>query len=423
MYKSICILLSVLLFFTQTSAQLKEDWRKIADSLYKAKQYPGAAKYYLLTADNENLRALKKSHYYNAACCFALDGDKEKALTYLKLSVFQLGYKNLDHLQNDSDLNSLHEEKEWREIIQNLQGQKELMKDPLRAKLVTSDIYNFWNAWDAAQRDSSNNATIFRQLYFDKGSIGLEDYYALKIGSLESFVRNQNRKPKFYKAIRENTFKIDGMKEQMTTSFKKLKTLYPESSFPDIYFLIGRWNSAGTVSDNGLLLGVDQIVRTPDIPQEELILWEKNNFQELSRIPVIVAHELIHFQQNAMGDDTTLLCYAIREGMADFIGELISGENASKRQQEFAKGKRKKIWEDFKKEMYLDRAYNWIANGDQESADKPADLGYYMGYEICKSYYEQSPDKNQAIYDMLHINDYKAFLEKSKYEAKVSMQD
>ncbi len=422
MNRAICFFIFCFFCLGESSAQLEEDWKKMADSLYKMKEYAGAAKYYLTAAENENFRALKKSHYYNATCCFALNGDKENAIIYLKLSVNQLGYKNLDHMRNDSDLKILHEEKDWKDIIETLEKQKASMSDPLKAKLVTSDIHNFWKAWDAAQKDSANRTTIFRELYFDKGSAGLDDYYALKIRKPESFVQNQDKKPKFYMSIRENTFKIDQMKVQMIESFKKLKALYPNASFPDIYFVIGRWNSAGTVSDNGLLLGVDQIVKTPDIPQEELNLWEKNNFQELAKIPVIVAHELIHFQQNAMIEDTTLLCYAIREGMADFIGELISGENPSQRQQEYAKDKRNQIWGDFKKEMYLDRANNWVANGGQETADKPADLGYYMGYEICKAYYELAADKNQAIYDMLHIKDYKSFLEKSKYEEKVSGQ-
>jgi hypothetical protein len=42
-------------------------------------------------------------------------------------------------------------------------------------------------------------------------------------------------------------------------------------------------------------------------------------------LPYLLAHELIHFQQEEMKNDTTTLSYVIRKGMADFIGELISG--------------------------------------------------------------------------------------------------
>ena len=115
-----------------------------------------------------------------------------------------------------------------------------------------------------------------------------------------------------------------------------------------------------------------------------------------------------------MASDTTLLKAAILEGMADFIGELISGKSANTQLQQFAKGKEKLIWDKFKTEMYLDRANNWVGNGDQDRPDWPSDLGYWVGYEICKSYYNNANNKQQAIYEMLHIKDYRKFLNESK---------
>jgi hypothetical protein len=85
----------------------------------------------------------------------------------------------------------------------------------------------------------------------------------------------------------------------------------------------------------------------------------------------------------------------------------------------FAKGKEKKIWADFENDMFLNRAKNWIANSEQETPDHPADLGYWIGYQVCKSYYEEMGNKRQAVYDMLHIKDYTVFLAKSKYAEKV----
>jgi uncharacterized protein YjaZ len=61
----------------------------------------------------------------------------------------------------------------------------------------------------------------------------------------------------------------------------------------------------------------------------------------------------------------------------------------------------------------LKRAYNWIANSNQETVDHPADLGYWVGYQICKAYYNKSADKKKAVEDMLNIKDYKGFYDKS----------
>lgn len=70
--------------------------------------------------------------------------------------------------------------------------------------------------------------------------------------------------------------------------------------------------------------------------------------------------------------------------------------------------------------MYYDRYNNWIANSLQATADNLPDLGYWIGYQICKAYYENSPDKKKAITEMLNIRDYKDFLEKSKWEEKLA---
>lgn len=166
------------------------------------------------------------------------------------------------------------------------------------------------------------------------------------------------------------------------------------------------------------MLAIDQACMSPIADTSELNIWEKHNISSFENLPYTVAHELIHYEQDGMATEIILLAVALKAGMADFIGDLISGKSANERLLVFAKGKVKFIWSDFKKEMYLERAYNWIANSEQETAERPADLGYWVGYQICKAYYEQAKDKKKAIYEMLHIQDYKKFLEQSKLDQK-----
>lgn len=418
MKQNLPFLLLCVLFSHSIAAQTK--FTKVADSLYHAKDFAQAAIAYQTAADSSKSKGIKKSCLYNAACCYALTNDTSKAVSLLNRAVYQFGYKSTGMLQ-DGDLVSIHNTKDWKKIKVFLDKQQKRLSDPTKAQLITTDIHNFWKAYDAAQKDTARMQAIFQEQYFDKASPGFEDYIATKIGSIEKFVANQKSKPLFYAAIRKNTLSIDKMKDSISNLFLKFKKLYAAAIFPDIYFVIGRFNSAGTVSDNGLLLGVDQISKSDDIPLQELNLWESKGIRKVKELPVIIAHELIHSQQNSMRQDTTLISYAIQEGMADFFAELLTGVNPSQRQYDFAKDKKKKVWNDFAAEMYLNRYNNWIANGDQETPDHPSDLGYYIGYEICKSYYEEMPDKKQAIIDMFHINDYKDFLRKSKYEEKVNV--
>ena len=51
--------------------------------------------------------------------------------------------------------------------------------------------------------------------------------------------------------------------------------------------------------------------------------------------------------------------------------------------------------------------------------DKPADLGYYIGYKIAEEYYKNAADKKQAVTDIIEMNDPITFLQKSKYDQKL----
>ena len=73
--------------------------------------------------------------------------------------------------------------------------------------------------------------------------------------------------------------------------------------------------------------------------------------------------------------------------------------------------------QEFEKEMNGDDISNWLYQGD-EAKDKPADLGYYIGYKIAESFYKNSKDKKQAVKDILNVKDFAKFLKDSKYAEK-----
>jgi hypothetical protein len=416
MYQKLLITLFVAFNITNGAAQ---NIKAKADSLYGAGNYAAAAPAYLRAASLSYFKVTMADNYYNAACCFALTGKKDSALTYLRKAV-QSGWNNKKHLVKDGDLTSLHGDKQWKKLIRSVKQPKTWTSDPSKAKLITSDIDHFWEAYDLAKNDTANRLSIYRQHYVDRGTPGLQDYFASKVIDMRAFVKGHDRRAKFYEAIRPNTLKVEELKEDMLRSFVKFKEAYPAARFSNVYFVIGNYTSGGTVSSNGLLIGTDQMVKTENVPTDELNLWEKNNFQPLQSLVHIIAHELIHFNQDGLARDTTLLSAALREGMADFFAEMISGKTANERLITFAKGKEKLVWEDFKKEMWLNRSSNWIANAQQETPDHPADLGYWIGYMICKAYYENASDKKRAVSDILNIKDYKAFFEKARADAYFS---
>jgi hypothetical protein len=293
-------------------------------------------------------------------------------------------------------------------------------KDPEKAQIVMSDIALFWRAYDMAKPE--NDLVVYREEYLKKGSIGLQEFLRSKIGNSCNLVSAIDAAPKYYAGLRAQSAKVENYRPQILASFRKLKEIYPEAVFPNVYFLIGRMNTGGTVTYKGLLVGVDMYGKTDEASIAELTGWKKTAVDRVQQIPFIVAHELIHYQQKyGIDGELNLLGRSLHEGSADFIGELISGGNIQPQLYEYGNAHEKQLWLEFKKEMNGTDTSNWLYQGDK-AKDKPADLGYYIGYKIAESYYNKAKDKKQAIKDILDIKDFNAFLIASGYEEKFSAE-
>ncbi|WP_449439016.1 TPR end-of-group domain-containing protein [Pedobacter steynii] len=149
MLKLKLLLILFLLASTATVAQVRPE--KIADSLYKVKNFKQAGTYYLKAAQQADFKVLKISNYYNAACCYALSDQKDSALVLLTHAV-NSGNKNVDHIKKDTDLESLHSMPGWSKLLNSIKATKNSTSDPYAAKLITSDVKNFWKAYDMAKK-------------------------------------------------------------------------------------------------------------------------------------------------------------------------------------------------------------------------------------------------------------------------------
>ena len=190
----------------------------------------------------------------------------------------------------------------------------------------------------------------------------------------------------------------------MRAAYHAFQTALPEADLPDTTILVGRGNSGGTAKPSGVLIGLEVVCDpTPGgVPLDV-------------RLTHLVAHELGHTQQAGFRGDT-LLDAALTEGVAEFVGELISGAplNAGM----FAKADRRApdIERAFAAEMMVTDQKRlrerWIYNG-QGTDEWPGDLAYWVGYRIAKSYYARASDKRAAVRAMLKATDAQAFLKAS----------
>jgi C-terminal processing protease CtpA/Prc len=73
----------------------------------------------------EELKMQRPGIYYNQACNYALNGNKQNALDCLQKAV-NYGYANYRHIEKDSDLNLIKNEKIYRDIIHTLKLESKL---------------------------------------------------------------------------------------------------------------------------------------------------------------------------------------------------------------------------------------------------------------------------------------------------------
>lgn len=266
--------------------------------------------------------------------------------------------------------------------------------DPLEASFSRKDIDNFWKAFDKIDLEAPLNP--FEDYYIKPGSPGVKAFMTGRIESSGSLLNTVRERKGEYVEARANSAKILEKEKQCRSSFMALKYLYPEAIFPKVYFVIGRFNSGGHSNPNALVIAAEM---TP-----------------ASAVPYRVAHELIHYQQSEIPKDSlNLLAACINEGSADFIGELISGGGLNSQTHIYGNANEARLWTEFQKIMDdREDSHDWMYVYQPKNV-YPPDLGYWMGYKITEAYYRKAVDKKKAIAAILHIKDFKNFLQESGY--------
>lgn len=349
----------------------------------------------------------------------------DKALAQLSKTA-KRGFRFPEHIENNPIFGDIKDSPDYQKSLKTIKKAADTYRDARRnpedAKLIFNDVPRFWAAYDLAEKEkyASGKAAVFRRHYLAPGSIGLIDYHWGKTKTMERLVQKIEESPAFYQGIRAQTLKAASFEAKIRAGFRQLKTLYADAFFPDVTFVIGRLNSGGTAGASGMLIGLDVWSWTPGVSLEGV----SPGFQkiltsnDLERLPYIVIHEHIHSLQ-AYSGESNILRGVLQEGSADFLALKALPEAKPPVYFEWGFANEEKIWRRFQQEMDGNDFSNWIGNNNTDHGDDwHADLGYFLGAQISKAYFEQAEDKQQAIRDLLIVNDAKSILEKSGYGSK-----
>src|SRR5215204_6244921 len=298
----------------------------------------------------------------------------------------------------------------------------DIATDPARALFVTSDIEHFWAAYDAG--GASGTSSAFQTGYLDGGSSGLRDFAASRnvtAATLASMVRTY---PRYFADIRASTLRLAtdvSVQARIRDGYRKIADMYTAAVFPPVTFLIGRFSTGGTTSSNGMLVGLEFYAITSTTPLDELGSFQRDNVRPLDSLPIVVAHEHTHILQARAGGIANktrknLLEQSLLEGGADFVAYLVTGGNINARLQTYAIPREAELWAEFKTVMRGTDVSRWLYNQGTATADRPGDLGYFVGYRIAEAFYARTADKRLALRAIIDVSNADLFLTQSGYE-------
>jgi hypothetical protein len=102
-----------------------------AQAAYENEEYEKCGQYYV-TAFEQGFSSSRA--FYNAACCLSLGADADQAFLYLSKAIEQ-GWRNLEHLKTDSDLDGLHEDPRWSAALENCKAAEDAYLESINAEL------------------------------------------------------------------------------------------------------------------------------------------------------------------------------------------------------------------------------------------------------------------------------------------------
>jgi hypothetical protein len=290
----------------------------------------------------------------------------------------------------------------------------------------TKDIENFYQAFDSVQttNDKEKQIDFVQKIYLDNGSLGLK--YAINHSVDGGKIATAKHWAEFMINIKENLIRIrpyfKNLPSQMKIlepKFKYFKEQYPEFKDGNVYFVIGLGMFGGRPEQEGPSLFIGCEVLADDKPD-----WAVN----------IVLHEYVHTLQK--NSDNALLAHCLNEGACDFIAEVINEKNLREIYPngyiDFGYKNEKVVWKEFKKFITSNekgKFFDWLygIKGRNLNGRQMKDLGYFMGYKICKAYYDNTMNKRQAIKDIIEMDvssdeKARAFLIKSGYVPKSDLK-
>jgi hypothetical protein len=259
-------------------------------------------------------------------------------------------------------------------------------------QVFKTDFQNFLIMRDSAlaTTDSARQLDAVNRLYIAKASDGLKAFMRNKDNPAARWLKEIKKAPAFWDSLKMKAALVSDAVVDLEAAITRFQDMYPQLQPAQTYFLVGFRQQGGTIRGNLSLIGVEVVLSDPTL-----------NGKQLVRIGI---HEYVHTQQKRPDfQKINVLTSSIREGACDFVAELVTGTKPAGPYMTYGAKREQECWQAFQKEMYTNSNDNWVSTGNNPALPAP-DRGYFVGYQICKAYYNKAADKSIALRDIITLD-------------------
>lgn len=268
-------------------------------------------------------------------------------------------------------------------------------------EIQTEDVTRFYQLYEAT--GGRPTAEQVQRDYLDVGTPGLRHLAQVRNVNAENIARALETQPELFTHARVCLEALPRIRTRLVRTFENLVSLYPEASRPPVTIVVSRGRPVAIAGPGD---GVQVALEAMCSETAARYLGADTD----DRFVNVIAHEYIHVQQAPALANATVLERALEEGIAEFLGELISGGISNVAVHAAAQGHELEIETRFAADLDKHDLSAWF---DNTTAEDVGQLGYWTGYRVAQAYYQNAPDKAAAIREMVQQTDARAFLARS----------
>lgn len=245
----------------------------------------------------------------------------------------------------------------------------------------------------------ADSAAFLDTAYIGQGSPGLRAYQVRYPLSGAGLVRAIQRFPDDYASVGRRVTWLATQRDTLRRIVEQYWRIVPGAVVLPVYFVVGEHSGINSGSDAGPLLSIENgAAQIEKATLAELLAHEMTHIQQFSAVGLARYRELYTSRPWLLG-------VIVREGIAEFVAELVTGRVTQPRAKEYFDRNGQQTWAELAAVLCSKENGDWVGGRPRDPA-RPSLLGYAVGAAIARAYYSAAQDKSKALETLVHSDDY-----------------